>query len=742
MQPKNSLQNILLFFLLSALVIFGSWRLQTWLFPPQPNLAEAKLIMTRAAGTGGVAATPAIPTLGGAAQLAVNAALAEYLAEHNYKLPRLAKQEPAKKEDQQQAKAQPPAPKPAAPPRQAFPRKIVQIGGDSYKLDVLLTSLGAGVQRLVLTQFLAADRMGRPVGGDVKLELIPSEFNIAEPSFLLYHYANPEDEHPVDTLGKIEWELESQKKVPENGDHEEVIFATDVPDQDIRIRKIFTLWPDEYHIGLRLEFSRKSGKPEPLKFRYQLTSGHGLPIEGEWYTNVYRNAVAGLAGPGKNFKRELQDSRSIGIKEGGDSFPKGEKNFIQYAGVMVQYFAALLVPTDRIVLDDASEPRTKEDFLERARPTVESSPDPKKPYLDDITVRVIAQAFDVKEPVVQKYLLYCGPVKPRLLGDVASGAQGVPPEVVDRYINKLHLNTLTDTGNFMWWTDILVFFTNLMHGILGWAHSVIPNYGICIMVLTLLVRVLMHPVSRKQTRMSLRMQELMPELKKIQEKHKGDRAEAGRAQMELYRKHGVHPLGSCWIVLLQMPIFLGLYYCLQESIHFRLASFLWIKNLAAPDMLIWWGERIPYISDPANQGGFLYLGPYFNLLPVLAVSLMVVQQKFLMPPPADEQAAMQQKMMKYMMIVMGVMFYKVAAGLCLYFIVSTLWGLAERKMLPKAKPAGTQAALGKPGAPGGRTKAIADRAKPRAAKAAPTNGFFFRKVQEVWSELLKQAKKK
>ena len=70
------------------------------------------------------------------------------------------------------------------------------------------------------------------------------------------------------------------------------------------------------------------------------------------------------------------------------------------------------------------------------------------------------------------------------------------------------------------------------------------------------------------------------------------------------------------MVLLQMPIFLGLYYALQESIHFRLASFVWIENLAAPDMLKWWGENIPFISRPEDQGGLVYLGPFFNLLPV------------------------------------------------------------------------------------------------------------------------------
>ena len=92
-------------------------------------------------------------------------------------------------------------------------------------------------------------------------------------------------------------------------------------------------------------------------------------------------------------------------------------------------------------------------------------------------------------------------------------------------------------------------------------------------------------------------------------------------------------MGSCWIMFIQMPIFLGLYYALQESILFRLAPFLWIDNLAAPDMTLRWGAGIPIISDPANMGGFLYLGPYLNILPVIAVGFMIAQQKMMTPPP-------------------------------------------------------------------------------------------------------------
>jgi YidC/Oxa1 family membrane protein insertase len=81
-----------------------------------------------------------------------------------------------------------------------------------------------------------------------------------------------------------------------------------------------------------------------------------------------------------------------------------------------------------------------------------------------------------------------------------------------------------------------------------------------------------------------------------------------------------------------------------------------------------------------------YLGPYFNILPVITCVLFILQQQLFMPPATDEQTQMQQSMMKYMTIFMGIMFFKVPAGLCIYFIISTSWSIIERTFLPKFKP--------------------------------------------------------
>jgi YidC/Oxa1 family membrane protein insertase len=86
------------------------------------------------------------------------------------------------------------------------------------------------------------------------------------------------------------------------------------------------------------------------------------------------------------------------------------------------------------------------------------------------------------------------------------------------------------------------------------------------------------------------------------------------------------------------------------------------------------------------------MGPYLNVLPIFTIILFVLQQKYLTPPPTNDQMAMQMKIMTWMMVVMGLLFYTVASGLCLYFIASSLWGLAERKLMPK--PAAAGAALG------------------------------------------------
>ncbi len=312
---------------------------------------------------------------------------------------------------------------------------------------------------------------------------------------------------------------------------------------------------------------------------------------------------------------------------------------------------------------------------------------PKLTKLTDVSFRLTSTIHELEpgKSVSQSFEVFAGPKRPALL-------------------NQYGLGELVYYG---WFGPVAKFLAMLLHGF----YAVVRNYGIAIILLTALVRLCVFPLSKKQTLNAQKMQELQPELKKIVEKHKSNLEARNKAQQELFRKHNYHPLSGCLPMFFQLPVFVALYRLLMVDVELRQApliseSIRWCSNLAAPDMLFdWSGFRHSVGWDSVNEGvGFFGLGPSFNLLPIITILLFLWQQKAMMPPPADEQAAMQQKVMKFMMIFMGLLFFKVASGLCIYFIVSSLWGVAERRFLPKATPAGANAppvAKPQPRAPGG-----------------------------------------
>jgi YidC/Oxa1 family membrane protein insertase len=759
-------------------------------------------------------------------------------------------------------------------PRATPDEELISLGSDKadsdFNLFVRLDPLGGGVRRVLLNKFKGADDDGRPTG--LALDLVPDHANRETPAFLLYHYDinDSNANEPLDTLGRVKWEVvKTDGEAVVEGETagkktQQVAFRRTI--QGVTITKTFTLTEGDYHIGLKVDMHRPKGgpgvPPRPadkdagekekrlVKFRYQLAGARGLPVEGKWYTSVFRNAYIARQTDNGSVYRDLQELRQISVWGGGGNIDRTEEGFLRYAGVAVQYFASVIVVDDQ---------QAEQQFLRRARATLETgvvkgklkkavqpgdnrvvlvSEDPKNPdditvhlppdlrtqdlpagqtvaivyqplsydplskqspwlavsvrtgadadathalWEDDITVRVNTETIELEagQTATHSYLLYHGPVKPSLLRHL-QGDRKVDHDLITRYADTLHLNTMTDYPSPAWpfgpigrWTGfswLVIQCTNILHRVLGWLTYIVPSYGLCILILTVLVRGLMFPLSRKQAMMGIKMQALGPEVKKLAEKYKDDQQARGQAMMELYRKHGVNPLGSCWIMLLQMPVFMGLYFALQESIQFRLAPFwpTWIVNLAAPDMMIYWTRSIPLISSDASFGGILYLGPYLNLLPIVAVVLMMIQQKMMTPPPADEQQEMQQKMMKWMMVVMCLMFYKVAAGLCIYFIASSLWGFAERQLLPKAKkPEGTPADDDKtPPVPVDRatsqqittrpatTSAVTtkkagrnkrkDRQKAKEKeKEEPTRlGKLRQRVSDWWNDVLEQARKK
>jgi YidC/Oxa1 family membrane protein insertase len=220
-------------------------------------------------------------------------------------------------------------------------------------------------------------------------------------------------------------------------------------------------------------------------------------------------------------------------------------------------------------------------------------------------------------------------------------------------------------------TPMLDFTYNVTESVAALFGGKKGNYGIAIILLTMLVRMAMFPLGRKQALAAKKMQDLQPYIKEIQEKYKDDKEAQSRETFALWRKHGVNPVSGCLPALIQLPIFVGLWQALNNSIHLRHASFLYIRDLAAPDMLAKLPFEIPW------------LGHYLNALPFIVVALMLVQTKLFAPPATTPEQESQQQMMKVMMIFMAFMFYKVPSGLGLYFITSSLWQISERLLLPK-----------------------------------------------------------
>ncbi len=450
---------------------------------------------------------------------------------------------------------------------------------------------------------------------------------------------------------------------------EKTYELAEVPANQQRVRS----YP-AYHLKLRILIRNLAARPRQVA--YQLDGPNGLPTEGHWY--------AAKVGPGWG---------AYGLRDVAVAWHGGRWDLIsclqiadgklplwreehgqrlRYVGVDAQYFSVILLPRRHQPIPE---------WYHAVQPVPIGVPVREKKNLTNTSCRLSTVEFTVPAEggeLVHEYWIFAGPKQPSLL-------------------THYGLRHLVVYGWFWWVAIPMLWILHFLH------DYVVFNYGLAIIVLTVLVRLAMFPLSWKQALAAQKMQQIQPELRRIYEKYKNDPQQRLQAQQELFRKYNYNPLGGCLILLLQLPIFIGLYRALMVDVELRAAPLIsdairWCSDLSAPDMLIDWSRFWAAIGwEWFNEGyGLFALGPYFNILPVLTIALFLWQQKMLTPPPADEQAAMQQKVMTFVLIFMGVLFYKVASGLCLYFIASSIWGLAERRFLPKLMPPKEEATASPP----------------------------------------------
>lgn len=233
--------------------------------------------------------------------------------------------------------------------------------------------------------------------------------------------------------------------------------------------------------------------------------------------------------------------------------------------------------------------------------------------------------------------IYVGPEKIEVLKQYNLGLEKV---------QKYYKNGILDT------------IAKLIYKLLHTLHKIIPNWGVSIILVSLVIYFSMYPLTMKSMKSMKRMQALQPKIAKVKEKHKNNAQKMNQEIMELYKEHKINPMGGCLPMLFQMPVFIGLYQVLWRSVAFKGEGFLWIKDLSEPDRLFLLPTSLPVIGNE------------INLLPLVMMVVMFFQQKFSaknMNSTDPSQIAQQKMMARIFPLFLGLIFYKFASGLTLYF---------------------------------------------------------------------------
>jgi YidC/Oxa1 family membrane protein insertase len=260
----------------------------------------------------------------------------------------------------------------------------------------------------------------------------------------------------------------------------------------------------------------------------------------------------------------------------------------------------------------------------------------------------------------------------------ASERQGRVEQTVDLYVGPLDYDGLKALGRGL---DSNVDLGNKYTRPVSWAvlwsllklHTVIPNYGIVIILLSVFTKVLFYRLTHKSFKSMRDMQALQPRLQALKEKYKNDKQRLSQETMKLYKESGVNPLGGCLPMLLQMPIFIALFNVLRNTIELRQAPFVgWMNDLSQPDVL----ATLPF-SLPM-------LGNAVSVLPIIMGASMFLQSKLGGSIAGPESSPTQSKALMYMMpIVFTVLFYKMPSGLVLYWIVNTVLSVWQQYYINK-----------------------------------------------------------
>jgi YidC/Oxa1 family membrane protein insertase len=406
------------------------------------------------------------------------------------------------------------------------------------------------------------------------------------------------------------------------GQTRDLVFTKQIA-PDKFIRKTYTLSADEYAIRLKIEFVNLrdvlQGYSYLLNWHTGLAVTEPRPSEDMSYAMAYSLA---------NKELDEFDVGSDAYKKGGsDDWPA------QWAAVRNKYFAVAIIPqgqTTKGVRYDGQTTKFNNEVIHKS-------------YRLDL-----AMPLERDRDFAQEFLVYIGPLDYDLVKGLGVGLDGIM--------------------NFGW--KIIQPFSKLVLWTFKFLHDFIPNYGLVIIVFSLLVKIVLHPLTRKSYQSMQEMQRIQPEMTRLREKYSNDPQKMNSEMMKLYKEHGVNPMGGCLPMLLQMPLLYALFIVFRSTIELRQAPFFgWISDLSAPDAIFTLPFSIP-----------LY-GNLVCVLPIVMGATMLIQQAMTMKDP-------KQKMMVYLMpIIMTLAFNTFPSGLNLYYTLFNVLSIVQQKYMPTAAPA-------------------------------------------------------
>ncbi|MHC5060682.1 MAG: YidC/Oxa1 family insertase periplasmic-domain containing protein [Planctomycetota bacterium] len=537
-----------------------------------------------------------------------------------------------------------------------------------FKFALELTSRGAAISGARLSEFDDRDpKNPQPLALLAPIISDRNKYSLASGGFKLVD-KKQRSPFPLDWLN---WQ--TGKVVRNNDNSQEVTFEAVLSDaggaEAIKLTKTYRLQTDSYDIQCNLTVENLSN--EQLKAWLDLQGPAGVGREGA--RGDMRKVLAAFETSDGIESVKTDNNKLRKAKKNNDAeamqlkHKKAGARFI-WAAVTNKYFAAILRPV----------PGPGEEWPANVALGPAQYYDPgladKKPDGDEnssFSVRTteidLAQAGRMNSSKEFKFQLYLGPKD---------------KEIFDKnelYRDLGYFHTIDFLGCCCPGSVIHPLAFTIM-GFMKTIYKFVPNYGIVIMILVFLVRLILHPLTKKSQVSMMKMQKLGPRIEEIKKKYANNKAEMQKQQMALYKEQGASPVMGFLPMMVQLPVLIALYSAIYANIALRGEPFLpfWITDLSVPDALITFEKiTVPLLGWQLTS---------FNLLPVLLGLAMFLQQK-LMPhssAQANPQVAQQQKMMMVMMPgMMLIIFYNMASGLNLYFMSSTVAGVIEQIIIRK-----------------------------------------------------------